>query len=218
VITLAASLLAADSTRLAEAVRLAEAAGVDAFHIDAMDGHFAPNIAFGPAMVRDLRGLTGLEFDVHLMLSEPDSFLRRYAEAGANVLTVHVEACTHLPRVLDAIRELGLGCGVALNPGTSLTTLEWVLEEVDRVLVMSVNPGYPGQSYIPTTARKVAALAALRERLGARFRISVDGGVAPGNAGELVSAGCEILVCGAAIFGQDDVRRAVETMRRAGSG
>ncbi|MDI6772332.1 MAG: ribulose-phosphate 3-epimerase [bacterium] len=215
---LAASLLAADSSWLGEAVRQADAAGVDAFHIDAMDGHFAPNIAFGPTTVKDLRALTTREFDVHLMLSHPDRFLRRYAEAGANVLTVHVEACTHVHRVLGEIRELGLQCGVALNPATPLSTLEWILQGIDRVLVMSVNPGFPGQSHISAMTQKVASLARLRDELGARFRISVDGGVGPANAAELVAAGCGILVCGSSIFGTGNLHAAVEAVRQAARG
>ncbi len=197
---LAASILNADFGRLAEQVRAAEAAGVDYIHVDVMDGAFVPNITLGPMVVRAIRAATSLPLDVHLMIEEPRRFLREFVDAGASIMTVHHEAVRHLHATVAAIQEAGVKAGVALNPATPLSAIEEIAPMLDLLLVMTVNPGFGGQSLIPATLDKVRRARALLDRLGARAELEVDGGIKPDNVGELVGAGARVVVVGSAIF------------------
>jgi ribulose-phosphate 3-epimerase len=200
-VKIAASILAADFSRLGEHVREAEEAGVDWIHVDVMDGHFVPNITVGPPVLRALRKVTTLPLDVHLMITAPDTYVEEFIDAGADRLTVHVETCDHLHRTVQYIRELGTKPGVTLNPATPLSTLEEILAYVDLVLVMSVNPGFGGQSYIPSSTSKIARLREMLDEIGSQAEIEVDGGVNADTAAEVVKAGATVLVAGTAVFG-----------------
>ena len=201
---LAPSILAADFLRLGQQVEEACAAGVEYVHIDVMDGCFVPNITFGPLVVDALRPIAtryGAVLDVHLMIQQPERYLADFARAGADILTVHVETCPHLHRTVQAIRELGVRPGVTLNPATPLATVEEILPEVDLVLVMSVNPGFGGQSYIPGSTARIRRLRAMLDGLGSAADLEVDGGVKRANIGEIVAAGANVIVAGSAVFG-----------------
>lgn len=203
-IKLAPSILSADFSRLGEQVSEAVAAGAAYIHMDVMDGHFVPNITIGPLVVQALRPLadqTGAILDVHLMIEHPDRYLADFAQAGADILTVHVETCPHLHRTIQAIRELGVKPGVTLNPATPLITLEEILPDVDLVLIMSVNPGFGNQSYIPGSTAKIRRLRQMLDAIGSAADLEVDGGVKVHNAAEIVAAGANVLVAGSAVFG-----------------
>jgi len=199
-VKIAPSILAADFAELGAALRAAEAAGADYIHVDVMDGHFVPNITIGPLVVAALRKTTKLPLDVHLMIEAPDRFLADFAKAGADIITVHVETCPHLHRTVQAIRDLGAKPGVTLNPATSLETVREILPYVDQVLVMTVNPGFGGQSFIPTMTDKIARLAAMIAATGREVDIEVDGGIDPTTAPMVVGAGATVLVAGTNIF------------------
>ena len=198
---LAASILTADFTRLGEEVAAAERAGVDWIHVDVMDGHFVPNLSFGPLVAQALRRATSLPLDVHLMVTQPENLVAAFAGAGAASITVQVEACTHLQRTVQQIRDLGVRPGVALNPATSLSTLDEILPELDMVLIMSVNPGFGGQVYLPGSTRKIARLRRWLDEAGlAHVDIEVDGGIKADNAAGVIAAGASVLVIGSAVF------------------
>jgi ribulose-phosphate 3-epimerase len=200
-IELAPSILAADFARLAEQVQAAVKGGATVLHLDVMDGHFVPNLTIGPPVVASLRKVTEVPLDVHLMIEEPDRYIPAFVDAGADWISVHQEACVHLHRTLQLIRERGARAGVVLNPSTPLETLSEVLDSVDFVLIMSVNPGFGGQKFIPSSLDKMRRLRHMREQRGAAFRIEVDGGVAMDTVSDVVRAGAEILVAGNAVFG-----------------
>jgi ribulose-phosphate 3-epimerase len=203
-IDLAPSILAADFARLAEQIRGAEDGGATVVHVDVMDGHFVPNLTVGPPVVRSLRKATDLPLDCHLMIENPDQFIPEFAEAGADWISVHQEACVHLNRTLHLIKSHDCLAGVVINPATPVETLAEVLNIVDYVLVMSVNPGFGAQEFIPETVHKIRKLAELRSQQRLNYRIEVDGGIALGTVTEVVRAGAEILVAGNAVFGHGD--------------
>ena len=205
--------MSADFGRLAEQVQAVDAAGADWIHVDVMDGHFVPNLTIGPVVARAVRAATRLPVDVHLMIDDPVRYLQDFASAGANILTVHVEACTHLQRVLQQIRSLGCKAGVALNPHTPEEMLRYVLHDVDLILVMTVNPGFGGQSFLSHVVPKLHALRTMIASLAPPPVIEVDGGVAPGTAGIVAAAGASVLVAGSAVFSQPDYATAISAIR-----
>jgi ribulose-phosphate 3-epimerase len=209
------SILSADFARLGEDIAKVEQAGASMLHVDVMDGHFVPNISIGIPVVESIRKITRSKLDVHLMISDPDTYAPEFIRAGADHVLVHQEACPHLDRTLRLIREHGALAGVVLNPATPVSTLSEVLDLVDHVLIMSVNPGFGGQKVIPNALRKVEALARQRKELGLNFAIEIDGGVARDNAGEIVRAGCDWLVAGSSIFHSPDPGRAFSELQRA---
>lgn len=202
---LAPSILAADFSRLAEQVAEVEEAGADLLHVDVMDGHFVPNISFGAGVMKSLVGKTGLPFDVHLMIEEPDRYLEDFVTDTTEYITVHQEACPHLDRTLRHIKECGVKAGVSINPATPVSTLEDVLEEADLVLVMSVNPGFGGQTFLPHTLKKIEELCRIRDTHQWPITMEIDGGIHLQNAREVVRAGTDILVAGSAVFGATDI-------------
>jgi ribulose-phosphate 3-epimerase len=214
-IELAPSILSADFARLAEQVQPVLDAGATVLHVDVMDGHFVPNITIGPPVVAALRKHVQAPFDVHLMIENPDDYIPAFVDAGANWISVHQEACVHLDRVVQHIRSRGALAGVVINPATPVETLTDILDAVDYVLVMSVNPGFGGQKFIPRSLGKIRHLAELRARRGLSFRIEVDGGIALDTIGEVVQAGAEILVAGNAVFGHGDAGQNVQQLLRA---
>ena len=215
-ILMSPSLLSADFTRLAEAVALVEGAGADLLHVDVMDGHFVPNLTIGPPVIRALKRVATRPLDVHLMIDDADTTVDWYLDAGADWVTVHVEACDHLHRVVQRIHAAGAKAGVALNPATPAAVLEEILPELDLVLVMSVNPGFGGQAYIPSAAGKVAAIAALIATSGSHALIEVDGGIDETTAPLVTAAGARVLVAGNAIFGRPEPGVALNAIRDAG--
>jgi ribulose-phosphate 3-epimerase len=215
-VEVAPSILAADFAALGEQIRACERGGAKMVHVDVMDGHFVPNISIGVPVVASLRQATTLTLDVHLMIERPGSYVDAFADAGAEILTVHQEATRHLDRALTAIRERGMKAGVAINPATPVMTLSEVLDKADIVLVMSVNPGFGGQKFLPGTYEKLRQLVELRARYNRNFRIEVDGGVGPENAAELARAGADILVAGTSVFRAPDPAEAVRRMTELG--
>ena len=214
-VRIAPSVLAADFAALGNAVRQIEAAGADQIHVDVMDGHFVPNLTMGPAIVAALKRSTRLPLDVHLMIEEPDRYLEAFVRAGAAMVTVHAETAPHLHRTLQVIRQLGAAAGVALNPATPVDQLRDVIGDLDLILIMSVNPGFGGQSFIPHSLEKIAAARALLSARLSRAEVSVDGGVDLSNAATLVATGASTLVAGTSVFGAADPSAAVKALRAA---
>lgn len=213
-IQVAPSILSADFAELGNGIRMIEEAGADLVHIDVMDGHFVPNISFGIPVVKCAKKTTKLPFDVHLMIEKPDQYIEAFAGAGADIITVHQEACVHLHRTIQIIRKANCKAGVALNPATPVSTLECILPDIDMVLLMSVNPGFGGQSYIRSTTDKIAALRSMADAMGLQnLDIEVDGGVDTVTYREVRAAGANILVAGSAVFGAADPKAVIKTLK-----
>ena len=211
-IKISPSILSADFARLGEEAKAAEKAGAHMLHVDVMDGHFVPNITIGSPVVASLRKVTGLPLDVHLMIEDPDRYIKDFVKAGADFLTVHYEASVHLHRTVQSIRESGIKAGVSLNPATPVRSLEDILDAVDLVLLMSVNPGFGGQAFIPRTLHKITQLREMIGRSGASPLIEVDGGVKPENARQVADAGADILVMGSAFFNSGNYEETMEKL------
>ena len=216
-IKLAPSILSADFARLLEDIKKVEKAGCEYLHIDVMDGHFVPNITLGPGIVKSLRKDVNMVFDAHLMIENPDNYIKEFADAGCDIIVVHQEACTHLHRTIQNIKSHGIKAGVALNPATPIETIKYVLQDVDMVLLMSVNPGFGGQSYIPVVTEKIKELKALIDKMNLDIDIEVDGGVKPSNIAEVVNAGANVIVAGSAIFNAGNIYEAVKSLRENAS-
>ena len=214
-VRIAPSILSADFAALGAAIAAAERGGADLIHVDIMDGHFVPNLTIGPPVVQSISRVAKVPLDVHLMIEEPDRYIEAFVQAGAAMISVHVEVLPHLHRTIQAIKELGAKAGVALNPSTPVVALEQIAGDVDHVLVMSVNPGFGGQTFIPRTESKIQAVRALLDRQGSAAPIEVDGGVDMSNAARIVEAGGTILVAGHSIFGTGDPERATRELRAA---
>ena len=215
-IQIAPSILSADFTQLGTEIRAVDSAGADIIHIDVMDGMFVPNITIGPLVVEAVRRVTEKEIDVHLMIVDPDRYLESFAAAGADWITVHVEACSHLHRTIARIKELGKKAGAVLNPATSLSTLDYVLEDLDLVMLMSVNPGFGGQSFIPSTLAKIWQLRQRIDSMGLSVGIEVDGGISERTIAEVAEAGANIFVAGSAVFGSDDYEQTINMLKNKG--
>lgn len=214
-VQIAPSILAADFARLADEIARVEAAGASLLHVDVMDGHFVPNLTIGPPVVQALHAVTHLPLDVHLMVEEPDALLAAFIEAGSAIVSVHVEACRHLHRTIQTIKAAGVQASVVLNPASPVSLLHDILPDIDMVLLMSVNPGFGGQSFIPSTLDKIRLLRQTIDARGLSVRIEVDGGVKASNARQISEAGADILVAGTAVFGDDDYGRAIRALQAA---
>ena len=213
-ILIAPSILSADFSKLGDEIRAVDQAGADVIHVDVMDGHFVPNITIGPLVVRAARSVTDKILDVHLMIENPDKYLEDFAQAGADWITVHVEACTHLHRTIGRIHELGKKAGVVLNPATPLSTLDCILEEVDLVMLMSVNPGFGGQSFIESTCLKIKQLKKELDVRGLRVDIEIDGGISPKTISRVAAAGANVFVAGSAIYGCQEYGLIIDELKR----
>ena len=211
---LAPSILSADFGHLAEDVKKIEEGGADIIHVDVMDGHFVPNISFGAPVMKGLNGKTGLNYDVHLMIENPDQYIEDFITPQTEYITVHQEACVHLHRTIQNIKSKGIKAGVSINPATPVSTLECILEDVDLVLVMSVNPGFGGQKFIPGALEKVRQLAEIKKAKGLDFIIEIDGGITLNNIQEVLESGVEMAVAGSAVFGAEDVVQRVKDFKK----
>lgn len=216
-IKIAPSILSADFARLGDEIRAIDAGGADYVHVDVMDGHFVPNITIGPLIVDAIRPVTELPLDVHLMIENPDQYIPAFAEAGADIIVVHAEASTHLHRSVQLIKSLGKKAGVSLNPATSLSTLDMILPDLDLVLLMTVNPGFGGQSFIENCLPKITALRQRIEQLGLDIELEVDGGVKIDNIEEIAAAGADVFVAGSAVFGTDDYAATIADLKKNGN-
>ena len=212
-IKIAPSILSADFSRLADEIIKIEQAGADWVHIDVMDGHFVPNLTFGPPVVAALRKVTPLPFDVHLMVTNPQDLIEPFAKAGADIITVHAETAPHLHRLIQTIKELGKKAGVSLNPSTPLSAVEEVLADVDMLLIMSVNPGFGGQKFIPGAVDKIARLKSMLDERNLIIDIEVDGGINAATARQVIAAGANVLVAGSAVYGAADIPQAINAIR-----
>ena len=217
-IKIAPSILAADFSRLGDEIKKVDENGADLIHIDVMDGHFVPNITIGPDVLRHLRKATNKPFDVHLMISEPDKYIEKFTEAGADIITVHAEACVHLNRTIQLIKSLGKKAGVALNPATPLSVLEYVLQDIDMVLIMTVNPGFGGQTYINSSTRKIEELKRMIDKQKLDTDIEVDGGIDTNTIGLVTKAGANVIVAGSAVYGRPDVKEAIMQLKLSPAG
>jgi ribulose-phosphate 3-epimerase len=215
-VLIAPSILAANFVRLADEIAAVEQAGADLLHIDVMDGHFVPNLTIGPPVIESIKKVAKVPLDVHLMITNADTFIPEFVAAGADYITVHVEACPHLHRTIQSIKERGVKAGVTLNPATPVSLLQEILADVDLVLIMSVNPGFGGQKFIPSVLKKIAAIREMLDRLQSRALLEVDGGVKPDNAAQIIAAGANVLVAGSAIFASRDYAGTIAALRAAG--
>ncbi len=211
---IAPSILSADFSKLSKEIKAVEDAKADYLHVDVMDGHFVPNITVGPFIVEAIRSATRLPLDVHLMIDSPENFISSFAKAGSDIITVHVEATKHLHKVIQAIKSHGIKAGVALNPATPACMIDSIIEDADLVLVMSVNPGFSGQEFIPSALKKLKAIRAIIDRKGLRCELEIDGGVKIGNIKDASKAGADVFVAGSAIFGSDDYKKTIRAMKK----
>lgn len=209
---LAPSILSADFSKLGEQIAIIEKAGARVIHVDVMDGHFVPNISFGAVIMKSLLGKTSMPFDVHLMIENPDKYLEDFVTDNTETITVHAEACPHLHRTVHHIKSLGVRAGVSLNPATPLSTLEWIIEDLDAVLLMSVNPGFGGQKFIPSSIGKIKALKELKGQRNPDLEIAVDGGVTAENIKSITDAGAELIVAGSVVFGASDMNQRIKEL------
>lgn len=214
-IKIAPSMLSADFSRLGEQIEAITGAGADYIHVDVMDGHFVPNISFGASVMKSLNGISSAPYDVHLMIEDPDKYLEDFVTDRTEYITVHQEACPHLNRTIQHLHSCGVKAGVALNPGSPICLLDEVLEEADMILIMSVNPGFGGQSLIPSTLKKIQKLAALREQEGYKWKLEIDGGVNLKTISDVSASGVDIMVAGSAVFGAEDLGGSVKELREA---
>jgi len=212
-IRIAPSILSADFSILGEEIKRVESAGADLIHIDVMDGHFVPNISIGPPVVKSLRKVTSLPFDVHLMIENPDDYLDAFIDAGADIISVHAECCYHLNRTIQRIKQRGIKAAVAINPATSLSILEWILSDVDMVLLMTVNPGFGGQKYIETVTEKVRMLKKMIDSKGLKPDIEVDGGIGPSNIFKVTEAGANVIVAGSTVYNAPDAAQIIKELK-----
>jgi len=211
---IAPSILSADFAKLGDEIRSVENAGADWIHVDVMDGHYVPNITMGPLIVKAARDVTSLPIDVHLMIENPDRYINDFAKAGASVISVHIETCVHLNRTIQIIKESGLRAGVALNPSTHLSSLDWILEYIDLVVIMSVNPGFGGQTFITNTLEKITALRSMIDDRNLSTLIEIDGGVCEENIEDISIAGSDVFVAGSAIFGSHDYKKTIAGFKK----
>lgn len=216
-ILIAPSILSADFTKLGDEVRAVEKADADLIHVDVMDGHFVPNITIGPLVVKAVKAIATAPLDVHLMIADADRYIDAFAAAGADWITVHVEACTHLHRTVSRIKELGKKAGVVLNPATSLASLDYILEDVEVVMLMSVNPGFGGQSFIPSTLAKIWQLRQRIDAMGLDIDIEVDGGISPSTISDVAESGANVFVAGSAVYGSEDYADTIERLKNNGA-